>query len=91
VQLSALLGERGERRRRSPERELAPAPVAPVYGLARPFWRSRGASSWVSAGGMDDGLAGGWTGCTPGGVSNSAVLRWPKPADGESSPKSLNS
>ena len=29
----ALPGERGERRRRAAERELAPVAVAPVYGL----------------------------------------------------------
>jgi hypothetical protein len=41
-----LLGERGERRRRSCERELAPVAVAPVYGLATRFPRRVAVGLW---------------------------------------------
>ena len=51
----ALQGERGERRRRAAERELAPPEVAPVYGLATPLTRSDGG---VSLGAAVEGVGG---------------------------------
>jgi hypothetical protein len=49
VGTGAAPGERGERRRRAPEGELAPAPVAPVCGCL--WWR------WVSCGGWVAGFS----------------------------------